>query len=295
MRAPRRCRRRHRTARSPPARRDLPPDPRQCRCRTPSLLVSPRSRPNRSIRWARCAGPRSHRPNGSPPRRWMLSACRRSSSPARPLVVAGHDETHCRRFGQPLERHQIVTAAARCAAGLAQDTSMILAQAPSAPSVLTPAQRQRDRHRSMAHESSIRALRSDVIIGSDPPLVRTVPGCSPRRMANAIAELVTARLVAAAQDRRSVHASRSTLSTPRALEPATVHRLVDGLQAVGQRQVAAQVGPGDLAVGLPAATSQAATLPVARLAEPARRPPPRTRLAAASPSDRPCVAAETPG
>lgn len=52
--------------------------------------------------------------------------------PARPLVVARHDETCRRRFSQPLE-HLDLDLCCTLGHGFAEHASMILAQAPSAP------------------------------------------------------------------------------------------------------------------------------------------------------------------
>ena len=51
-------------------------------------------------------------------------------------------------------------------------------------------------------------------------------------------------------------------------QPAAVHGFVDNLQTVRKRQVTPQIAAGDFAVGLPTATGQASTLPIARLQHP---------------------------
>ena len=82
------------------------------------------------------------------------------SKPGRPLVVTGNDEARRRSCGQPLEHLACDPRGALCRR-LASAPSMILAQAPSAPSFWTSSATAGSPP-SMAHESLIRALRSDV-------------------------------------------------------------------------------------------------------------------------------------
>ena len=133
---PRRCRRPHQRARSLPARRESAarsaaiPLPYAVAAREPTIAIE------RSMRWARCDGPRSQSPNGSPPRRWMDSACRRSSSPLGHSSSPGTTKRKSEALASP-STALVGTAAARCAAGSPRTPSVILAQAVSAPMFCT--------------------------------------------------------------------------------------------------------------------------------------------------------------
>src|SRR5215218_3231794 len=191
----------------------------------------------------------------------MLSACRRSASPA------GHSSspgTTKRAAAAPASRSNTstVTRAARWAVGSPSAPSMILAQAPSAPRFCTSSATAGSPP-SIAHESIIRALRSDVITASthlSPCRPRLLT--APHRQRNR--ELVAAWLVAT---RKISHApgQPENLVDAASAEPSPVYCFVDGLQPVRQRQMAAQVCPRNFAIGLPAAAGQAPALPVTSL------------------------------
>ena len=76
----------------------------------------------------------------------------------------------------------------------------------------------------------------------------------PHRQRNC--ELVAARLVATRKISHAPGQPENLVDAPSA-EPSPVYRFVDGLQAIRQRQMTAQVSPRNFAVGLPAAAGQA--------------------------------------
>ena len=180
--------------------------------------------------------------------------------PCRPLVVAGYDETRCRRFGQPLE-HVDVTCGA-LGSRFAQHALNDLGPGTLGTQVL---HQLGDRRLTAVYGAGEHHPRPP--IGRDHGSTHLCPHSSglltaPHRQRDR--HFLTARLIATRKVGNGPGQPEYLVDAAGA-EASTIDRLVHGLQAVWEWQVAAQVRPRNLAVGLPTAASQAPTLPVASL------------------------------
>ena len=222
------------------------PDRPRRRCRTPSPPATRRRPP--SARPARPGGPdRAATARTAATPALDRRRRRRGRRALRPLLVAGDDEPDP-GVGRPSAAPP--PGGARPPAGPTARPApprSILAQAPWAPSRSTSSATA-GRLRPARSESAIRACRSRRPISR--PACTAEPGCSPRRMASATRQIVRHRHVPAVEIGDRPGQPQHLVHTPRA-QPAAVHRVVDRLQAVRERQVPAQVASRHLAVGPP--------------------------------------------